>query len=380
MEEAFNPMSEMRRDAVMPRWVIIAENRVERPTDFRADGASPRVCPFCEGSEHETPDEKAAYRNNGSSPNGPGWRVRSVPNRYPAVVESAESAWIAAQSECQSSPECDHRAKQLPAFGMHEVIIESPRHVTRLGDLTADEAAEAFQMYRDRVGHHQNDGRCRYALLFKNVGSAAGASLEHTHAQLVATPIVPPRIQEEHDIARAYRQDRGACLLCDMIRGETEEQTRLVYDDGHFVAWCPFASRFPFEVWLAPRRHMAHFGRLDDEACREMAEAMRNVIARLERVIVAASSSPEMLVALVQSDDAPPLPAPTASVAVEAAYNFIVHTGAFQRDGESPPDDYFHWHVEITPILARPAGFEWGTGIHINPVSPEKAAECLRKA
>jgi len=330
-------MPELRKDPVVGRWVIIAEDRGRRPHDFDADVPlrPNRLCPFCEGNEGATPGEILAVREKGTDKDAPGWRVRVVPNKYPALV-----------SEGDAEPQSSGFFESIAGVGAHEVIVESPRHLVSLTDLTEEEACEVFSVYRDRLLDLSKDPRLVYGLVFKNAGAAAGASIEHVHTQLIATPILPITIQEELDGSKQFSERHDRCIWCDMIGRERQAGDRIVEASEHYVAFCPYASRFPYETWVMPIGHETHFEQTPTGRLCELARLVRHVIGQIEAAL-----------------DRP-------------AYNYLIHTGPF----DSVPLGHYHWHIEIFPRLTKTAGFEWGTGYYINPVVPEKAAETLRCA
>jgi len=329
-------MGELRKDPITGRWVIIATERRARPDDFACEAQPIRskLCPFCEGSEGKTPPEIVAYRKNGSAPNGPGWQVRVVPNKFPA---------LGIEGELKSRGVGLYDA--MTGIGAHEVIIETPRHEISLTALGPDHVAAVLRIYRERLVDLKGDPRFDHALLFKNVGQAAGASLEHTHSQLIATPIVPIRIKDEMRGGRTFFEYRGRCIWCDIIVQELTEGTRVIYQNDTMVVIAPFASRFPYETWILPRNHESRFENTSDEGLRDLAEALLVALRKLERGL-----------------GAPP-------------YNYMIHSSPF-REPDLPS---FHWHLEITPRLVKVAGFEWGSGFYINPLSPEEAAMFLRE-
>ena len=341
-------MPELRHDPIQKRWVIIATERARRPSDFRPDPENTvpsGFCPFCEGNEDKTPPEIFAVRPPDSRADGPGWTVRVVANKFPALR-------IEGELERTGVGMFD----KMNGVGAHEVVIETPRHDQNLADLPEAHVERLVAVYQQRLNDLKRDPRLRYILIFKNYGVTAGASLSHPHTQLIATPVTPMTVAQELEAAREHYTQKERCLFCDVIRQETESGARVVYDDGQFVALAPFASRFPFEVFLAPREHAHDFGDLSDEQGRGFAGALRNVLRRLK----------------VTLQDPP--------------YNFVVHTAPNTSMGQRRPGYWatlaqdFHWHVEIIPRLTRVAGFEWGTGFYINPTPPEDAARFLRDA
>ena len=330
-------MPELRKDPIVGRWVIIASERAKRPHELKAEGQAqvePGLCPFCEGHEDKTPPEILAYRERGTRANGPGWRIRVVPNRFPAL-----------KVEGNLNKRGDGIYDQMAGVGAHEVIIESPRHHISTAELTDGNVREILWVYRDRLVDLKKDARLVHGMIFKNVGAAAGASLEHSHSQLIVTPIVPISVWDEMTGALEFYNYRGRCIYCDMVQQELAHEKRVVLDTPHFTAICPYASRFPFETWILPKAHSSHFENIPKPGVDDLGQVLREVLCKLENAL-----------------DNPP-------------YNYIIHTAPFDHQ-ELP---HYHWHIEIIPRLTKVAGFEWGSGFYINPVPPEDAAAFLRE-
>ena len=329
-------MSDLRKDPIVGRWVIIATDRAKRPQDFikLEPVRSSTFCPFCQGNEAHTPHEILAYREPHTSPDGPGWRVRVVPNKFPAL-----------QVEGALSKRGDGIYDLMNGVGAHEVIIECPRHESTMSRLSVENIREILWVYRDRLVDLKRDPRLVHGLIFKNVGALAGASLEHSHSQLIVTPVVPISVMEEMNGSLEFYNYRGRCIYCDMIQQELATGSRIVLDTPNFVVFCPFASRFPFEAWVVPKQHSSHFENIPRQGVEEMGIVLKTVLSKLERAL----------------DDPP--------------YNYIIHTAPF--DTKELP--HYHWHLEIIPRLTRIAGFEWGSGFYINPVLPEAAGAFLRE-
>jgi UDPglucose--hexose-1-phosphate uridylyltransferase len=320
----------------MGRWVIISTDRQKRPNDFvfeRARIIGREHCPFCPGHEALTPPEIMAYRQDGSAPNKPGWDVRVVPNKFPAL-----------QVEGTLDREGEGMFDRMNGIGAHEVIIETPDHDRTLASMSEPEIVRVLSAYRDRMQDLKRDFRLRYILIFKNHGAAAGATLEHTHSQLIALPIVPDFVREELDGARRHFAMKERCVFCDIMRQDTRDGRRVILENADIVALAPYAPRFAFETWLLPKRHGARF----EEAPRHEYEGLARVIKAVLQRIDRALESP--------------------------SYNLILHTSPFSEDAS----DFYHWHLELMPKLTKVAGFEWGTGFYINPTSPEEAARVLR--
>lgn len=329
-------MPELRRDPIVDRWVVISTERARRPTDFRQvlpPMPAPSLCPFCAGNEAQTPPEILAYRPNGGAPNQPGWSLRVVPNKFPAL-----------QIEGEVAREGVGLYDRMNGVGAHEVIIESPDHKASLGGLTEKHLEDVFWAYRDRILDLRKDGRLRYILIFKNHGAAAGATLEHSHSQLIALPIVPTNVANEIAGCQAHYREKERCIYCDIIRQEIADRSRVVGENAEFLAIVPYAPRFPFEVWVLPKKHTSYFEESQKFQFEALARLFSETLRRLDRALGA------------------------------HPYNFILHTSPLhERTGE-----FYHWHIEIMPKLSQVAGFEWGTGFYINPVLPEDAAAFLR--
>jgi UDPglucose--hexose-1-phosphate uridylyltransferase len=328
-------MPELRKDPIIGRWVIIATERAKRPSDFPVNKVEQKggFCPFCPGNEDKTPPEVLAYRN-GTSANQPGWSVRVVPNRYPALMIEGEL-----------HKEGDGIYDKMTGVGAHEVIIESPDHRRGLAELTEREVEDVLWSYRDRIVDLRKDTRFKYVLIFKNHGEAAGASLEHTHSQLIAMPIIPRRVREEMDGSLAHYRAKERCIFCDIVRQEKKDRVRVILENDEMVVLAPWAPRSPFETWILPKTHLSSFEDSQKAQFRGLAQALRAALRKLDAAL-----------------ERPP-------------YNFVLHTAPLNERGLA----HYHWHFEITPTMTKVAGFESGTGFFINPTPPEEAAEFLRR-
>ena len=329
-------MPELRKDPVVGRWVIISTERGRRPSDFpsqpvQAQGGN---CVFCPHNESKTPPEILASRHPDSEANAPGWSLRVVPNKFPAL-----------RIEGDLEPSGEGLYDRMNGVGAHEVVIEAPDHGATLASMPADAVADVMLAYRERVVDLKKDPRFEYVLVFKNHGEAAGASLEHPHSQLIATPIIPIMVTEELTGSAQYFEIKERCVWCDIVRQERRTRSRIVLEANGFVALAPFAPRFPFETWILPTRHRSAFEETGVDELRGLAEILGEFLRRMERVL-----------------KHPP-------------FNYMLHTAPL-REG---PLDHFHWHLEIIPKLTQVAGYEWGSGFFINPVPPEAAAAALRE-
>jgi len=328
---------ELRKDPVTEGWVIIATERSKRPSDFKTkpEDIKGSFCPFCNGNEEKTPPEIVAFREPGSKQDQPGWWVRVVPNKFPAL-----------RPEALKNMHRNGIYESMDGSGVHEVIIENPTHEASIEELSERQISEIIWAWLNRYQDLKNDKSLRYIQIFKNFGSIAGASLEHVHSQLIGTPMIPTVVRDEIEGAKRYHARTGHCVFCDMIRQETENRERVTSETEMFIAVEPYASRFPFETWILPKQHEPDFGNITEAGVRDLARSLRNALGQLGKAL-----------------EKPP-------------YNMVLHTSPI-NDGAA--EDY-HWHVEILPRLTVVAGFEWGTGFYINPTKPEDAAHYLREA
>ncbi|MFA6283115.1 MAG: galactose-1-phosphate uridylyltransferase [Desulfurivibrionaceae bacterium] len=331
-------MPELRKDPIIGRWIIISTERGKRPTDFIVEKSEVKggFCPLCPGNENTTPPEVLSYSNlEGHQTNRPGWDLRVVPNKYPALI-----------IEGNLNKEGDGLYDRMNGIGAHEVIIETPDHNETFTNLPPERMVKVFLAYRDRLLDLAQDPRFRYVMVFKNFGAAAGASLEHSHSQLIALPIVPRMISSEIEGSLSYYKYKERCIFCDIIRQEINQNKRVVAENDLFLAIVPYAPRSPFEMWILPKRHASSYLAMDDEHFKALTAIFSECMRRLDTCI-------------------PNVP-----------YNFVLH-GAPLR---SQPLEHYHWHFEIMPKLTMIAGFEWGSGFYINSIPPEDAAQFLKEA
>jgi UDPglucose--hexose-1-phosphate uridylyltransferase len=329
-------MSELRKDPVTGRWVIISTERRKRPTDFRLDSVRTThddTCPFCEGHEDMTPRELLAHRRNGSGTNSTGWELRVVPNQFPVLR-------VEGSLERQGEGLFD----KMNGIGAHEVIIETPRHDETLATMGEAAVEQVLWAFRERMQDLKQDRRFRYIIVFKNHGVAAGAALDHSHSQLIALPIVPREVRDEVDGALMHFEAKERCVFCDIVRQERQETRRLIAENADMVAIAPYAPRFPFETWLLPKRHQSLFEDAPRHEIASLARVLSDVLRRMNRAL-----------------RFPP-------------YNLFIHSAPLAE----PAGEYYHWHVEIIPTLTKVAGFERATGFYLNPTAPEEAAQVLR--
>jgi len=336
-------MTELRKDPIIDNWAIVSTERGRRPLDYKikTEGKKKDSCVFCEGNEGETPPEVFAFREKGTTENKPGWKVRVVPNKYPAL-QMEEKGIIVEEAGM---------FKKMDGLGVHEVIIETPHHLKDFDDLSVDNIVLILKTYRERYLYLSKDKRIKYILIFKNYGIDGGASLEHPHSQLIATPIIPQRIKEELNGGKEYFNHNGRCIFCDYIKQEIESKDRLIRETEKFVAISPFAARFPFETWILPKYHNAYYEKTNDDDILSLARIMKETLFKIKKKL----NNP--------------------------SYNFVIHTAPSKEfSAREQPDlnKKYHWHIEIIPRLTKIAGFEWGTGFYINTTSPEEAARILR--
>lgn len=337
-------MPELRKDPIIGRWVIIATERSKRPDHFSlaAEGPEEGECPFCEGRESHTPPEIFAIRKH-SDKNRPGWQIRVVPSIAPFL---------------RIETELDRRGHGMydimNGIGAHEIVIETPQHISNISDLPAEQIFDVLTVYRERLIDLEKDSRFKYVLIFKNYGWVAGSGrLKHSRSQLIATPVTPKRVKEELAGARQYFEYHERCIFCDIVKQELEQKERVVLDLDGFLAIVPFASRFPFELWILPKKHSSDYSQSDPQHRIELARILKLALQKLKIALN------------------------------DPAYNYLIHTAPFRRQKPGywkTIDQDYHWHIEIMPRITRVAGFEWGSGFYICSLPPEEAAKFLREA
>ena len=323
--------SELRRDPILRRWVIVAPDRIGDLVSrgmATSDPASQDACPFCPGAEAANPVELVRVPSDGP------WEIRVTPDRHPLLrIEGA----------------LDQRAvgmfDSMSAVGAHELVVDSADHDRTWADFTPSHMTRLLTVYRERIRDLRRDTRFRFVVVLMNRG-AAWSRYSHGHSHLIATPFAPKRIEEELVGAAEYHRRKERCAFCDQLAEERAARTRLVAERPGVVAFAPFASQHPYETWIVPSLHGADFGAVADETLAELAALFVDVLGRLRRVL----------------EDPP--------------YSIALHAGPF--GGERHAD--YHWHWEIVPLIGQELGMEWATGIVSNPVPPETAADVLRRA
>jgi len=302
--------------------------------------STPESCPYCEGREGETPPEIHAVRYPGTVPNSRGWRVRVVPHYQPVL---------------QIQGEINNRGLNcydlMNGIGAHEILIEHPEHAKDIPDYPHGHLVDVLTTMQSRIADLKNDLRFRYVLAYKNYDLSHG--IPHAFSQIIATPITPGQVKDELINARQHYQIKERCIFCDIIRYELRSQDRVVADNGLFIAFSPFASQYPFEIWLLPQQHELFFER--NAQLDALADILQQVLRRIKRV------------------------------SGDRGYTMVLHNGpnikVSQRRGywKTIKMD-FHWHLEIIPKIAWPLKYEPILGFAVNPVPSEMAAQILRES
>jgi UDPglucose--hexose-1-phosphate uridylyltransferase len=328
-------MSELRRDPVVNRWVIISDDPIRSPdiSPSPRDIQDSDHCPFCPGNEHLCPPEILANRPIGSQPNDSKWNLRVIPSRSPLLIVEEDLKRLG-----------EGVYDKITGVGANEVIIETPRHGIRQARMDIEELENMFWAYRDRIIDLRKDRRICSVLIYKNCGVSAGATLSHTYSLLMALPVVPRTIADEINGAKRHFEYKQRCIYCDVIGQEALSGTRVVSETKLFLAIQPFAPRVPFETWILPKRHTACFDEVEPKEIADLAKVFKDAISRLDTALS------------------------------EPSYNYYIHTSPFGNECE----EFYHWHLEILPRLADRTGLEWGSELYVNSTSPEDAAAFLR--
>ncbi|KAJ0624232.1 putative galactose-1-phosphate uridyl transferase, class I, HIT-like superfamily [Helianthus annuus] len=340
-----NRNPEIRKDAVNNRTVILSPARSRRPSDFKSKSqAKPDSnpssdgqpqCPFCAGNEHQCAPE--IFRSPEDSTSD--WKVRVIENLYPALSRD-----LKVKSDDDEYCQADVTAGDvsLGGFGFHDVIIESPVHSVHLPDLSASRIAGVLLAYKKRIEQLCAVDSISYVQVFKNHGASAGASMSHSHSQIIALPVIPSTASTRLNSMKEYHNQTGKCVLCNIHTNKL-----LIDESTHFISISPFASAFPFETWIVPRYHSSHYHELDEDKAIDLGGLLKLTLQKLS----------------VQLNDPP--------------YNYMIHTSPLRITSSQLP--YTHWYIQIVPQLSTIGGFEMGTGCYINPVFPEDAAKILRE-
>ncbi|CAL0317133.1 unnamed protein product [Lupinus luteus] len=324
---------EVRKDIISNRWIIFSPARSKRPSDFKSKSPIPsnpnpnQPCPFCIGHEHECAPE--IFR---VPPDGPDWSLRVIQNLYPALSRDLRFG----------SNHANRSGSVLDGFGFHDVVIETPVHSVQLSDLSPREIGNVFLAHSKRIKQVASNEDIKYVQVFKNHGASAGASMSHSHSQILAVPIIPPNVSTRLESMKSYFDQNGKCCLC-----ESQSENLLINSSTYFVSLVPFAASFPFEMWIVPQYHSAHFHELDDEKAVDLGGLLKLMLQKMS----------------LQLNNPP--------------FNFMIHTSPLHANASELA--YTHWFLQIVPQLTGIAGFEMGTGCYINPVFPEDAAKVLRE-
>ena len=324
----------LRKDPVTQRWVVISPDRemLPIPEPVFSPSLSSEECPFCVGHEASTGPEIYCEREPGTLRNGPGWWVRVVPDKHPilhiegGLEKSAEGMYDG-----------------MNAIGAHEILIETPAHDKHWADLEMLHVERILRASQQRILDLRNDARFRHVIWVKNHAMPSSV-LQHPHSHVVASPFIPRAIEEELKGFGDHVRWKERCVLCDVVRQETAEDRRIILREGGILVLEPFAPRFPYESWIIPAEHSHDFGATRAPVLRDAARAIRGALVRIRRLL----------------KDPP--------------YSLVLHSSPL---GEFTREEY-HWHFELVPRPPQTLGLEWGTGIYINPVAPEVAAERLR--
>jgi UDPglucose--hexose-1-phosphate uridylyltransferase len=322
-------MPQLRKDLVHERWVALAQGEALKPGDFPIARqklvlrAPAEGCPFCGGHEHMTPEAVELV------PDGLSWLLRVVPNKFTAF--SLRGGFEAGQTG---------RYAFMSSLGVHEVVIETPRHTLELQDYSAEHAASYLRLLRRRYAALAEDGRLRYIQIYKNQGMLAGATIAHSHSQVLGFPLVP----DVNPGGVRYYADNRRCLLCDLLAQDLEERDRIIHESARFVLVCPYASAYPYGAWLAPKAHLCQLTDFSDAEIEEMALLLKTYVAAM------------------------------LSVTDGCSYNLIMRTAPLDPDAAGG----YHWYMEINPRLMIASAAEVASGIQMNPVAPEMAAVLLR--
>lgn len=328
-------MPELRKDPILDRWIVISEERGKRPKDFKEFFYNPKEeeCSFCRGKDLGLEE---VYSLNDQMNN---WLIKVVADKDPLFITNS-----------QFSYSCQGPYKLASPLGRHEIIIETPQHISNMADLSEEQISLVFKAYRERMKNIILDERIKSVIIFKNQGwQAGGSNIAHSHSQLIAKTIIPKKMKEQLVGAQTYYQKNQRCVYCDMFKQELDDTSRLIVQEDDFLAFIPFAPSFPFDIWLMPKRHDCNFYQTSDQELTSLARTLKAVLSKINR----AYNKP--------------------------AYNYIIHTApSLDKDNLGQIPNSFHWYIEISPRITKLAGFEWGTGFYICSISPEEIAKNLK--
>lgn len=325
----------IRLNKVTREWVIYAPSRRKRPQDFQQSSRDKKSlvsrdskCPFCPGNEHMSDSIILEISNKQHNC----WQTRVVPNKYPALTPNENT---------HRSPHGIYLT--MPGYGRHEVVVESPEHHQSIATMSPDEVEIVIETYHKRYIDLMQVHENMMAIIFRNHGVRAGASLSHPHSQIIVTGMVPRHVRWREQEAQEYFDDWAQCVYCDILKFELHDHRRIIQENESFLAFIPFAAEVPFEIWVMPKHHQADFGSICDREKVDFALILKNVLTKLYEKL----NDPD--------------------------YNYVINTAARYK-AEEPQ---VHWYCQIQPRLTTPAGFEMGAGISINPSLPEADANFL---
>ncbi len=328
-------MPEIRQNLATKEWVVISTERAKRPEDFKVEKEKKVLseksdkCPFCPGNEHMTPYESFVINDENNK-----WKIRVVPNKYPAVIPEGTVQY-----------KMEGIKRTVSGVGIAEVIIESAIHNQIIPLMPEKDVQQIVYTYKERYQAAEKDKRVKMIIVFKNYGEAAGASIEHPHSQLIAIPVVPFHIRYRIEEAMRYYDETGECVFCKILNEELKSAERIVVETGSFVTFVPYAALSPFHMWILPRRHMESFSDINENEISDLAKNLKLTLSKLYYGL----NNPD--------------------------FNFVIRSVPVNEKGR----EYYHWYITIMPRLIKTAGFEIGTAMSINSSFPENDAKFLRE-
>lgn len=331
-------MHELRKDPILSRWVAVLSESLA-PSDYPSIPVAPEeeTCPLCAGREAETPPEIMAVRNGDGQ-----WQARVIESFKPVLTPGKDLG---------------RRGRgmydSMNSVGADELVVEAPEHGQRPEDMGPEQVLKVLGLYRLRMTEIQEDERIRYVMVCKNSGIEAGSGFTHQHSEIIATPIIPLRMKTELDGAKSYFDYKERCVYCDIITEELRVRDRVIMESERYLVFCPYAPKYPFEFWIAPKEHRCSFEDVTFEELDDLSRVLASVIMAMREVLG------------------------------EPSYNYVIHTAPNRiprRDRWHTLGDDFHWHIEVVPRLQKASGFEWGSGFYVVPTAPEVAAGFLRRA
>jgi UDPglucose--hexose-1-phosphate uridylyltransferase len=337
-------LHELRKDPLLGRWIAVL-NTSWPPSEY-TQGLQPEdsredTCMLCAGRESETPKEIMLIPNESVAAPATKWWTRVIPHLHPVF-----------KIEGDLGRKGEGMYDRMNSIGANEIIIESPYHSVRPEDIGLDQMVRVVSTYRDRMADLEKDPRLRYTLIYKNAGRPSGAIFSHPLSLLASTPVIPKRVKEELDGAKQYFAYKERCVFCDVIREELRVGSRVILETRDHMAFCPYASKFPFEIWILPKRHTCAFQDIRPQETEDLALILSSMLKKLRALFS------------------------------ELPYNYFIHSAPNRiprkNHWHTLGEDY-HWHLEIMPRFIRTSGFEWGSGLYILPTSPEDAAKYLRE-